>query len=174
MARFGTCVIVVHHQLFTDQNNNIDPKKIEVLNNIMLWVKSKESAGVKLKTIGKHKNMDSTPPSITIITPPGGEIFTTPQITVKGTASDNIAVEKIEIKIGTGTFQLASGATSWMKNVTLSAGSNTIIARATDTSGNIKETSVTVTYNLPTIPTAPGNLKATPGNKNITLSWQVP
>ncbi|MFH1432323.1 MAG: DUF2334 domain-containing protein [archaeon] len=52
MAQFGTCVIIVHHQLFVDQSDNIDPDKIKLLEDVMLWVKSKESEGVRLKTLG--------------------------------------------------------------------------------------------------------------------------
>ncbi|CAD6490372.1 MAG: hypothetical protein KFBDDELM_00256 [Candidatus Argoarchaeum ethanivorans] len=56
----------------------------------------------------------------------------------------------MEVKVGYGSWQTASGTTSWSKSVTLASGSNTIYAKATDTSGNTKETSVTVTYNPPT------------------------
>lgn len=67
MAQFGTCVIIVHHHLFVDQDNNIDPDKIAVLRDVMLWVKSKESNGVKLKTLGENKA--NTIPNATICEP---------------------------------------------------------------------------------------------------------
>lgn len=57
MAQYGTCVIVVHHQLFVDQNNNIDPAKIQLLEDVMLWVKSKESEGTRLKTLGTESGI---------------------------------------------------------------------------------------------------------------------
>ena len=87
------------------------------------------------------------PPTISIGYPPNGDTFTTPTITVSGTASDDKGVSKVEVKIGAGSWQLASGTTSWSKQVTLSPGSNTIYAKATDTSGNpSNQASVTVNY----------------------------
>ncbi len=53
------------------------------------------------------------------------------------------------MRVGYGSWQIASGTTSWSKSVILASGSNTIYARATDTSGNTKETSVMVTYSPP-------------------------
>jgi len=111
---------------------------------------------------------DTIDPNILITSPSDGQIFTTPTITVSGTASDNVGLSKLEVRVGGGSWQLASGTTSWSKQVTLSPGSNTIYARATDTSGNTKETSVTVTYTPPTTPTppevAPNNPPSKPSN----------
>ncbi|MFH1432686.1 MAG: DUF2334 domain-containing protein [archaeon] len=55
MNDFGTCDLLLLHYTFQDANGNIDPQKIEVLRQVMEWVKTKESEGVKLKTVGKHK-----------------------------------------------------------------------------------------------------------------------
>ncbi len=68
---------------------------------------------------------------------------------------------KVEVKVGAGSWQLASGTTSWSVQVTLSPDSNTIYARATDTSGNIAETSVMVSY-VPATPTPTPTLTLTP------------
>jgi len=95
---------------------------------------------------------DTIDPTISVTSPSNGSAFTTSAITVSGTASDNVGINKVEVKIGAGSWQLVSGTQSWSKQVTLSPGSNTIYARATDTSGRIRETSVTVTYNPPSIP----------------------
>ncbi len=73
--------------------------------------------------------------------------FTTANVTVCGTASGNVALNKVEVKVESGSYQIATGTESWSKSVTLASGCNTIYARATDTSGNIRETSITVTYN---------------------------
>ncbi len=91
---------------------------------------------------------DIIPPSVSISSPTGGQIFTAPGITVSGTASDNAGLSKVEVKLGTGSWQAATGTTSWSKDVTLASGSNTIYARATDTSGNTGEVSVTVTNSI--------------------------
>ena len=89
---------------------------------------------------------DATLPTVAITTPTSGQTFTTATITVSGTASDNVGLSKVEVKVGSGGWQTASGTTSWTASVTLASGSNTIYTKATDTSGNTKETSVTVTY----------------------------
>ncbi|WP_179293727.1 Ig-like domain-containing protein [Candidatus Methanoperedens nitratireducens] len=92
-----------------------------------------------------------TPPVIAITSPTDGQTFTTDAITVNGTASDDIGVSKVEVKVGAeGSYAEATGNTSWSSPVTLASGSNTIYARATDTSGNTTETSVNVTYSLQT------------------------
>lgn len=95
---------------------------------------------------------DITNPEISIVNPIGGQTFSTDTITVDGTASDNIGLNKVEVKVGAGSWELASGTTSWSKIITLSQGSNIIYARATDTSGNTNETLVTVNYEIPNIP----------------------
>ncbi len=97
-------------------------------------------------TVTYTLSTDTTPPSIIISSPTSSQTFTTSTITVSGTASDNVALSKVEVKVGTGTWQLASGTASWTKSVTLASGSNTITARAIDTSANLKESSVIVTY----------------------------
>ncbi|NJD77098.1 MAG: M6 family metalloprotease domain-containing protein [Candidatus Methanoperedens sp.] len=86
------------------------------------------------------------PPMISIVSPNNGQVISTRSIVIKGTASDSAAVSKVEVKIGAGAWQTASGNTSWTSPVTLSAGWNTIYARAKDSSGNSNETFVTVNY----------------------------
>jgi len=86
---------------------------------------------------------DTTPPAIAITSPADGETFNTSSIIVSGTASD-ARLDKVEVKVGSGGWQTASGTTSWSLQVTLSEGSNTISARATDTAGNIKEASINI------------------------------
>ncbi len=116
---------------------------------------------------------DTTAPTITITFPANGQTFKTPSITVSGTASDNIGLSKVEVKVGTGGWQSVSGTTTWNAIVTLSEGSNTIYAQATDTSGNTQQTSITV--NLDTIPPdSVSNPSTTTGNFFINNSWVNP
>ncbi len=63
MDTFGTCVIVLYHHTFVDQDNNIDPQKVALLEEVMEWVKLKEQQGVELKTIGKHRTVKPPEPS---------------------------------------------------------------------------------------------------------------
>ncbi|MFA4836167.1 MAG: GH25 family lysozyme, partial [Dehalococcoidia bacterium] len=92
---------------------------------------------------------DTTDPAISITFPSNGASFTSPAITVTGTSSDNAAVAQVEVKVGSDDWQLSTGTNSWNKEATLTVGSNTIYAKATDTSGRTTETSIIVTYNSP-------------------------
>lgn len=58
-----------------------------------------------------------------------------------GTAADNVAVSKVEIQLNTGTFQTATGTTSWTYKLPVTGwtggNTNTINIKVTDTSGNV-------------------------------------
>lgn len=102
----------------------------------------------QFKTVSGGVPPDTIPPSVLITSPTSGQTFTTSTITVSGTASDNVAVSMVQVRVGGGSWATASGTTSWSAQVTLSSGQNTIYVGATDTSGNpSSEASVTVTYN---------------------------
>jgi len=97
---------------------------------------------------------DRKNPSISITSPLNGQHFHNSVVIIRGNASDNIDLRHVDVKVNDGSWQTASGITLWDAEVTLGYGSSTIYARATDTSGNIGEASVTVSYSLPTtIPT---------------------
>jgi len=90
---------------------------------------------------------DATAPSISITCPSPGT-YSSPTISVSGTASDNAGLSKVEVKVGFGgTYRLVTGTTSWSTSgLVLAGGSNTIYAKAIDAAGNTKETSIAVTY----------------------------
>ncbi len=87
---------------------------------------------------------DTTPPTITITSPASGTNLAASAITVRGTASDNVAVVSVEIRVDGSAWMQANGTTSWYGNVTLLVGYNVIDARVTDPSGNQNMTSVGV------------------------------
>jgi PGF-pre-PGF domain-containing protein len=90
---------------------------------------------------------DYKAPVISIKSPTDGQDFSVASITVSGTASDNKALSKVEVKVGSGSWLPVTGADIWsLDSVPLVVGANIITARATDASFNVKETSVTVTY----------------------------
>ena len=69
---------------------------------------------------------DTTDPIISISYPANGQTFTTATITVSGSASDNVGLNKVEVKVNSGSWQTASGPwTSWSKLVTLSLSDQT-------------------------------------------------
>ncbi|HWR26690.1 MAG TPA: Ig-like domain-containing protein, partial [candidate division Zixibacteria bacterium] len=116
-------------------------------------------------------NLDTGVPTITIITPIEGQKLNTLTITVTGIASDDIGLSTVEVKVGNGKWQAASGTTSWSASVTLSEGLNKISARATDNSGNAQRTSVNVT--LDSTPPSIGIIFPTEGRKLNTAVINV-
>ncbi|MGB8217192.1 MAG: Ig-like domain-containing protein [Candidatus Methanoperedens sp.] len=120
---------------------------LKELSKFKIQEQAAETSNAKKPSITVTYNEDTTPPSISITSPTNNQIFTISNVTVSGTASGNVALSKVEVKVGSGSYQMATGTASWSKSVTLASGCNTIYARVTDTSGNVKETSITVTYN---------------------------
>jgi sugar lactone lactonase YvrE len=101
------------------------------LNNIQVEVKS-----------GKVKILpaDSTPPVVNLTLPKGVFDSTLP---LKGTTEKDA---KLKVKIGTQSIDIKVGADgSFMQNVILQPGTNTIVITATDPAGNSKDYTYTVT-----------------------------
>jgi len=99
-----------------------------------------------------HDYTSSTQPAVAIFSPQEGATLRSAIVTVTGTASDDVAVVKVEVSAGGTIWELASGTTSWSAVLTLAEGGNTIYVRATDTSGNTATTTVTVTVQSPPPP----------------------
>ena len=113
--------------------------------------------------------IELVPPTGAINSPANGATVTgiTP---VSGTASDNVAVAKVEVSIDGGGWALAAGTTNWSFSLNtpgLLNGTHTISARATDGSGNVSSIpSITVrVFNVP----GPYLIRISPGNpSNVT------
>jgi hypothetical protein len=88
---------------------------------------------------------DTIAPQITVTSPADGSVVPPGTNTVTGTASDNIAVARLEVSTDGTTWTPANGTASWAANVTLVNGPNTISVRATDLSGNQALVRVNVT-----------------------------
>lgn len=105
---------------------------------------------------------DTTPPTVSISSPTSGQSFTTSPVTVIGTATDpgststGVSAVQIQVNSTSGTWQTASGTTSWSASVALNSGANTIYVRGQDGAGNYSTiASVSVTYTPPeTVPPA--------------------
>ena len=98
--------------------------------------------------------LDTANPTVAITSPADGEMLTSALVTLTGTASDDVGVEKVELSTDGTSWVLATGTTSWSSTLTLAEGENTILARATDTSGNAATMSIAVTV----VPPPPGLL----------------
>ncbi|MFQ6012881.1 MAG: fibronectin type III domain-containing protein [Thermoplasmata archaeon] len=92
--------------------------------------------------------VDTASPTIVITSPTQGEGLGSTSVAVSGTASDDVAVQKVELGTDRANWVPAIGTTSWSGTLTLAEGQNTIHARAVDTSGNMATATVTVTVTL--------------------------
>jgi hypothetical protein len=104
---------------------------------------------------------DTTPPTVGITSPTDGATISGPSsgvtVAVTGTASDESGgsgIQKVEVKVGSNPFKLATatgpgGSGDWStwsaSDVVTTAGSTTVLARATDNAGNTKDATTTVT-----------------------------
>ncbi len=93
---------------------------------------------------------DREDPRIEILSPEEGQNFNSPQLTVSGTAQDNVAVDRVEVSADLGaTWIQANGTSSWSGSLVIPLGESLVLARATDTSGNNATASVTVSARTP-------------------------
>jgi subtilisin family serine protease len=81
---------------------------------------------------------DTTPPTVSLTSPAAGATVSGTAVTLSATASDNVAVAKVEFLVdGTvvGTDTSSPYSISW-NSTTVANGSHSFTARATDTAGN--------------------------------------
>ncbi|MEO0814188.1 MAG: Ig-like domain-containing protein, partial [Myxococcota bacterium] len=82
---------------------------------------------------------DTEPPTVTVLQPLDGATIGAGLFTVRGTASDNVAVESVFVGINLSGQQLATGTTNWqivLDGSLLEQGAQTILVSAIDSSGN--------------------------------------
>ena len=118
---------------------------------------------------------EPSPPTVSISTPASGQFFTNSPIAVSGTATDQgtlltgIRLVQVQVNGTNGTWQTASGTTSWSASVSLSSWTNTIYARSEDGAGLYSTiASVNVTYNPPITPPVLGIVKQ---NSSLVFTW---
>jgi hypothetical protein len=93
---------------------------------------------------GKRPAADTTRPTVAISTPGNGSSVSS-SLAVSGTASDNKSLSRVDVQVDGGSWNAATGTTSWSATVSgLAAGSHTVTARATDASGNTSTSAVSV------------------------------
>ena len=97
-------------------------------------------------------NLDTTPPHVTITSPPAGLSTSAATISVVGNVND-IVVGTVNAQQATvtinGTAAAVANRTFLAASVPLSMGANTIQATTTDQAGNTNSTSITVTRTAP-------------------------
>jgi hypothetical protein len=121
---------------------------------------------------------DTSNPSISITSPTSASTHSTQtsNITLGGTASDNVGVTSIAWEnLTTGASGNGSGTTSWTTPaITLNQGTNNITVTATDAAGNSASDSISVTYTPPDT-TAPAEITTlsigNPTDMSLDLTW---
>ena len=106
---------------------------------------------------------DTAKPTVAILEPAAGARLSGPRVRFAGTASDNVAVLKVEVSTdGVSWTAVAAvprgppGNVDWTADLQVSAGSQTLFVRATDASGNDATASVGLEVAAGAPPTAAG------------------
>jgi len=136
---------------------------------------------------------DITPPSVILAqSPKDGSRAPEPQLTLAGTAADNVGVREVQVSVN-GSVELADGTTNWSAGINLAAGTNFIRIRSVDFAGNASpEVTLTVScvINTPLVVRTEGlgtvtpklngslleigktyTLKAVPGPGQVFAGW---
>jgi hypothetical protein len=115
---------------------------------------------------------DTTAPTVTISSPASGTTVSG-TITIGGSASDNVSVQRVDVQVDAGSFASASGTTSWSASFNTSGlanGTHTITARATDSSGNVRSVTETITTSNTTSSPSPSPTPTTSPSPSPTQS----
>ena len=91
-------------------------------------------------------NLDGTAPVLTVTSSVNGTKVSKSKVTITGTASDNVALLRVEYSVNGGAWYVTTGSGQWSADVPLKQGKNTIVVRATDMAGNTVEKTINVEY----------------------------
>jgi hypothetical protein len=107
---------------------------------------------LKFKTT-TNSFVDSIPPVVTLQTPTNNAVVTG-NLTIAGTATDNVAVQKVEMRLDNGPWLTATGTSAWnyiLNSSNFLNGSHQLAVRATDSANNLSITNL-VTVRFFTVP----------------------
>jgi hypothetical protein len=103
---------------------------------------SKNSTSMRVR-VGPDAG-DSQPPWIRIDSPTAGSDHSSGAVLVKGEAGDDKGVVRVEVAVGGGAWQVASGTALWTATVSGGGGAAGICARAFDAAGGASQRCVSV------------------------------
>lgn len=92
---------------------------------------------------------DITSPALRILSPANGSTMAGPNVTIVGTATDNVGVVRVEVSVDGSAWSPASGTSAWSVRLELAPGDHTVLVRAWDAAGNNRTASVSVTVSEP-------------------------
>ena len=116
-------------------------------------------------TVVRSVTLDTTAPTLTVVSPADGTTVPDAQLTVSGTATDQSAVR---VTVNGGAVALASGG-AFSASVALVTGSNAITVVATDSAGNV----TTIVRNVTRRAATQGGLPPDPATVAPALSRTV-
>ncbi|MBK7859866.1 MAG: fibronectin type III domain-containing protein [Archangiaceae bacterium] len=142
---------------------------------------SRDNAAVfdDLVAWGTALSADTQLPSVAFSAPAAGATVSGASA-LSGTAADNAGLSKVELAVDSGAYVPATGTTSWsfaLDTTSLSNGSHTLTARATDLAGNTATATRVVTVSNvsagdATPPSTPTGLTATAvSSTQVNLTW---
>jgi hypothetical protein len=134
------------------------------------------SAASNDQTFSTAGGVDTIPPSVTVTSPAGGAKLSG-NVNVTATASDDVAVAGVQFRVDGGNVGSSLTAAPYayvLNSTTLSNGSHTISAVATDSAGNsTTSAAITVTVDNTTKDTTPPTVAMTSPAGGATVSGTV-
>jgi hypothetical protein len=91
---------------------------------------------------------DHTPPNLSVSSPGNGQRFSSANITVRGTASDDFGLRGVFVRLNGNRWVKAEGGASWSLPLTLRAGRNVITISAADYNNNYRTITREVFYTV--------------------------
>lgn len=127
----------------------VETNKIQLKNTATIYAKAQKSGFFDSKVSTNRYTFtnlnDLKSPSVQILSPTNGQIFTNGSVplTVKATDPEK-HLNAVYIRLNSGGFKIIGNAEDISTNLYLSPGSNTLFVYASDTSGNCSATNVLV------------------------------
>ncbi len=133
-------------------DSTLDGTAVEVGDRIQVvctpWDGAAEGAPVTAEIV-----ISDAPPEVSIEAPADGSSSAQRTIEVTGSAGDDSAVDRVEVRVNGGEWFAATGTTAWSASVGLQPGANAIEARSRDDAGQWSEIAgVTVTCTADFLP----------------------
>ncbi len=135
-----------------------------------------DNVGWVSNTFSDNIFLDTTPPSVFIDFPSEGRTFDIAKTTILGSASDNLEIDRVDVRVNDGPWQATVGTASWSIEIDLFPGSNRIEAMTWDMASN---PSAIVSLNLTYSPVHPGppmiidaSLSGR-NSENLTIVWSL-
>ena len=95
---------------------------------------------------------DTTPPTVALASPAANARVTNSPISLRGSASDNVAVDRVEYSLNGGAFLPAGGTTNWSAALALMPGTNSVRVKSLDLAGNESAEAVRALVYVPLSP----------------------